>query len=121
MSTGICGLSRRTFLGRTGIAVAASKAALSAPVPLRIGVTDWNLNQGANPDAVPLAAKLGFSAQPVSFGRELRDDKRCAETPETLARDLSLSKQYKLRIVRTCVDRLHDNGLKIHKQASNRL
>jgi L-ribulose-5-phosphate 3-epimerase len=117
MSTGICGLSRRTFLGRTGIAVAASKAALSAPVPLRIGVTDWNLNQGANPDAVPLAAKLGFSGVQVSFGRELRDDKMPADNPETIARYLSLSKQYKLPINGTCVDRLHDNGLKSDKLA----
>jgi L-ribulose-5-phosphate 3-epimerase len=111
------GFSRRTFLGRTGAALVASKLALSAPAPPRIGVTDWNLNQGANPDAVPLAAKLGFSGVQVSFGRELRDDKMPADNPETIARYLRLSKQYKLPIDGTCVDRLHDNGLKSDKQA----
>ena len=111
------GFSRRMFLGGPGVALAASKLALSAPVPPRIGVTDWNLNQGANPDAVPLAAKLGFSGVQVSFGRELRDDKMPADNPETIARYLSLSKQYKLPIDGTCVDRLHDNGLKSDKQA----
>lgn len=110
-------VSRRTFLQTTGIALAASRLALSAPVPLKIGITDWNLNLGASPDAIPLAAKIGFSGVQVSFGRELRDDKMPADNPETIARYLSLSKQYNLPIDGTCVDRLHDNGLKSDKQA----
>ncbi|MBV9036445.1 MAG: sugar phosphate isomerase/epimerase [Acidobacteriaceae bacterium] len=117
MSLGIDIFSRRTFLERSGAALAVSKFALSAPVPLRIGVTDWNLKQGANPDAVPLAAKLGFSGVQVSFGRELRDGKMPADNPEIIAQYLSLSKQYKLPIDGTCVDRLHDNGLKSDKEA----
>ncbi len=111
------GFSRRTFLQRASAVVFTSKVALSASAPPRIGVTDWNLNQGANPDAVPLAAKLGFSGVQVSFGRELRDGKMPADNPEMISRYLSLSKQYKLPIDGTCVDRLHDNGLKSDKQA----
>ena len=109
--------SRRTFLGRAGVALAASKFGLSAPVPPRIGVTDWNLNQGANPEAIPLAAKIGFRGLQISFGRELRDGKMPADDPEVIARYLTLSRQYKLPIDGTCVDRLHDNGLKSDKQA----
>lgn len=111
------GPSRRAFLQWSGAALAASKFALSAPVPPRIGVTDWNLNQGANPEAIPLAAKIGFSGVQVSFGRELRNGKMPADDPEVIARYLSLSKQYKLPIDGTCVDRLHDNGLKSDRQA----
>ena len=117
MSPASFDFSRRKFLETAGAALAASNLALSAPVPPRIGVTDWNLDLGANPEAVPLAAKLGFSGVQISFGRELRDDKMPADDPQVIARYLSLSKQYKLPIDGTCVDRLHDNGLKSDKQA----
>jgi sugar phosphate isomerase/epimerase len=79
---------------------------------LRIGVTDWNLNLGASPEAVPLAAKLGFDGLQMSFGRKLVDGKMPTDNPEVIARYLSLSKQYKIPIDGTCVDKLHDNGLK---------
>ena len=39
---------------------------------LRIGVTDWNLNLGANPEAVPLAAKLGFEGYKYPSGESSR-------------------------------------------------
>ena len=117
MSPASFDFSRRKFLETAGAALAASNLALSAPVPPRIGVTDWNLNLGANPEAVPLAAKLGFSGVQISFGRELRDDKMPADDPQVIARYLSLSRQYKLPIDGACVDRLHDNGLKSDKQA----
>jgi sugar phosphate isomerase/epimerase len=84
---------------------------------LRIGVTDWNLNMGASPDAVPLAARLGFDGLQVSFGRKIVDNKMPVDDPEVLARYLSLAKQYKIPIDGTCVDRLHDNGLKSDKLA----
>jgi sugar phosphate isomerase/epimerase len=79
---------------------------------LRIGVTDWNLNLGASPEAVPLAAKLGFDGVQMSFGRKLVDGKLPTDNPEVIARYLSLSKQHKIPIDGTCVDKLHDNGLK---------
>jgi sugar phosphate isomerase/epimerase len=86
--------------------------AIAREQTLRIGVTDWNLNLGANPEAVPLAAKLGFEGVQISFGRKLVDDKMPADDPAVIARYLSLSRQYKIPIDGTCVDRLHDNGLK---------
>jgi sugar phosphate isomerase/epimerase len=79
---------------------------------LRIGVTDWNLNLGASPEAVPLAATLHFDGVQMSFGRKLVDGKMPTDNPEVIARYLNLSKQYKIPIDGTCVDKLHDNGLK---------
>ncbi len=104
--------TRRKFLGSAVAAGVCSRLAIARHKTLRIGVTDWNLNLGANPEALPLAAKLGFDAVQISFGRKLVDDKMPADNPEIIARYLSLSRQNKIPIDGTCVDRLHDNGLK---------
>lgn len=90
----------------------AQNIAFGRTVPLHIGVTDWNLKLGAKPEAVMKAAELGFRGVQVSFGRELVDGEMPADQPEVLARYLSLSQQYGVTIDGTCVDRLHDNGLK---------
>ena len=63
-------------------------------------------------EAVALAANLGFEGVQISFGRKLVDDKMPVDDPEVIARYLSLSQQYKIPIDGTCVDKLHDNGLK---------
>lgn len=105
-------ITRRRFLSSSIVAGVASKIAFARKEGLRIGVTDWNLKLGANPDAVPLAAKLGFDGVQMSFGRKLVDGKMPTDNPEVIARYLSLSKQYKIPIDGTCVDKLHDNGLK---------
>jgi L-ribulose-5-phosphate 3-epimerase len=105
-------ITRRKFIGSAVAAGVCARLALAREQMLRIGVTDWNLNLGANPEAVPLAAKLGFEGVQISFGRKLVDDKMPADDPEVIARYLSLSQQYKIPIDGTCVDRLHDNGLK---------
>jgi len=105
-------ISRRRFIGSAVAAGVCSRLAIAKEEPLRIGVTDWNLDLGANPEAVPLAAKLGFEGVQISFGRKLVDDKMPTDNPEVIARYLSLSRQNKIPIDGTCVDRLHDNGLK---------
>ena len=93
-------------------------AALAAPLvraaaaKIPIGITDWNLRLAANPDAIPLAAKLGFDGVQISCGRRLVDDKMPLDNPEVIARCLALSKQHKMPIIGTCADRLHENGLK---------
>jgi L-ribulose-5-phosphate 3-epimerase len=105
-------MNRRRFLGSAVAAGVCSRWAIAGKKALRIGVTDWNLNLGANPEAVPLAAKLGFEGVQISFGRTIVDDKLPTDNPEVIARYLSLSRQYKIPIDGTCVDKLHDNGLK---------
>src|SRR5580704_10976929 len=105
-------MNRRKFLGSAVAAGVCSRLAMARDQPLRIGVTDWNLDLGANPEAVPLAAKLGFEGVQISFGRKLVDDKMPVDHPEVIARYLRLSRENKIPIDGTCVDRLHDNGLK---------
>jgi L-ribulose-5-phosphate 3-epimerase len=105
-------ITRRKFLGSAAAASVSFRLAIAREEKLRIGVTDWNLKLGANPEAVPLAAKLGFEGVQISFGRKLVDDKMPADDPEVIARYLSLSRQHKIPIDGTCVDKLHDNGLK---------
>ena len=111
-------ITRRRFLSFSIAAGLASHFAFADNAGLRIGVTDWNLKLGANPDAVPLAAKLGFDGVQMSFGRMLVDGKMPTDNPEVIARYLSLSKEHKIPIDGTCVDKLHDNGLKSDPLAS---
>ena len=93
-------------------------AALAAPLvraagaKIPIGITDWNLRLSANPEAIPLAARLGFDGIQISCGRRLVDDKMPLDNPEVIARCLALSRQHKIPLIGTCADRLHDNGLK---------
>ncbi len=101
-------MTRRDLLA-SALAVPLVRAA-AAKVP--IGITDWNLRLSANPEAIPLAARLGFDGVQISCGRRLVDDKMPLDNPEVIARCLALSKQHKIPIDGTCADRLHDNGLK---------
>jgi len=106
-------MNRRLFLQLA----AATAAFARRDKPLRIGITDWNLNLGADPAALPLAKKLSFDGVQVSFGRKIVDGKMPADNPEVIARYLSLSREYAIPIDGTCVDRLHDNGLKSDRLA----
>jgi sugar phosphate isomerase/epimerase len=107
-------MNRRQFL----LAAAAARLVFATrDKPLRIGITDWNLNLGANPDAVPLARKLGFDGVQISFGRKVVDNKMPVDNPEVIARYLALARESDIPIDGTCVDRLHDNGLKSDKLA----
>jgi L-ribulose-5-phosphate 3-epimerase len=105
-------ITRRKFLGSAIAAGLFSASGFAQQAKLRIGVTDWNLHLGANPEAVPMAANLGFEGVQISFGRKLVDGKMPADNPDVIARYLALSRQYKIPIDGTCVDKLHENGLK---------
>ncbi|HEY1948018.1 MAG TPA: sugar phosphate isomerase/epimerase family protein [Bryobacteraceae bacterium] len=113
-------VSRRRIL-QSSLAVASLAApglrGAKGDLKLKIGVTDWTLNLGADPEAVPLAARLGFAGVQLSFGRKLADGKLPLDNPETIAHYLQLSKENRIPIDGTCVDKLHDNGLKSDKQA----
>src|SRR5690242_733531 len=114
---GMIRISRRDALRSMAAAGLSAGMARSAVPGLRIGVTDWNLRLGANPEAVPLAAKLGFDGVQVSFGRKLVDDKLPLDNPALIEQYVRLSDEYKIPIDGTCVDKLHDNGLKSDKLA----
>lgn len=49
---------RCKFLGSAIAAGVCSRLAIARDETLPIGVTDWNLNLGASPEAVPLASHL---------------------------------------------------------------
>jgi sugar phosphate isomerase/epimerase len=110
-------ITRRQLLGSCAGAVIASGFLRADNPRLKIGVTDWNLYRGALPESIPFAARLGFQGVQVSFGRKLVNGKMPADNPDTIAKYNALSKQYHLPIDGTCVDRLHDNGLKSDKLA----
>src|SRR5262245_63893353 len=109
--------TRRDLLRFAAAAGVGSRVLRAAPPAFKVGVTDWNLRLGAKPDAVPLAAQLGFDGVQVSFGRRLVEDKLPVDNPELIDRYLALSAQHKMPIDGTCVDKLHDNGLKSDKLA----
>jgi len=69
------------------------------------------------PEAIPLAAKLGFEGVQVSCGRNLVDGKQPLDNPELIARMKALSREHAIPIDGTCVDRLHTDGLKSEKAA----
>jgi sugar phosphate isomerase/epimerase len=110
-------LTRRRWLGSAAAAAFTARSTFAAREKLRIGITDWNLNLGADTQAVPLAAQLGFEGVQISFGRKIVDGKMPVDNPEIIALYLKLSKQHGIPIDGTCVDRLHDNGLKSDKLA----
>jgi sugar phosphate isomerase/epimerase len=105
-------INRRTLLQCAAFAGFGGRFASGAARAFSIGVTDWNLKLGANPDAVPLAARIGFEGVQVSFGRRIVNDKLPLDDPQIISRYLSLSRDHHIPIDGTCVDRLHDNGLK---------
>jgi L-ribulose-5-phosphate 3-epimerase len=106
-------LSRRTVLS-----MALGAPLLRAANPrLRIGITDWNLKLSSKPDAVALAAELGFDGVQVSCGRKLENDKLPLDSPELLAQYRKLAAENRIPIDGACADRLHENGLKSDKLA----
>jgi len=108
----------RTMTRRSLLCSAAALPMLrGANSKLRIGITDWNLKQTVQPEAVPMAARLGFDGVQVSCGRRLAGDKMPLDNSETIAQYLKLAAENHIAIDGTCVDRLHDNGLKSDKLA----
>jgi L-ribulose-5-phosphate 3-epimerase len=104
--------TRRGLLRAAGGFALTHGVAFGRTITLRIGVTDWNLNLSAKPESVPKAAELGFQGVQISFGRELVAGKLPADQPQVISRYQTLSQEHKVAIDGTCVDRLHDNGLK---------
>ena len=105
-------ISRRTFLQSAVAASLYPQMGFTQKEKLRIGVVDWKLNLAANPEAVPMAAKLGFDGIQINFGYTLVDGRMPVDDPAVIARYLSLSGQHKIPIEGTSAGRLNANGLK---------
>src|SRR3954469_1796500 len=106
-------LTRRALLASTLAAPLLRAQANRVP----IGITDWNLRLTGKPEAIALAAKLGFEGVQVSCGRNLAGDKLPLDDPEQIRQMKALSKQHNIPIDGTCLDRLHVDGLKSEKAA----
>jgi L-ribulose-5-phosphate 3-epimerase len=105
-------LTRRDLLRSAAAVGLGSRILSAAPPAFKVGVTDWNLRLGAKTEAVALAKQLGFDGVQLSFGRRLVDDKLPVDNPEILAQYKKLSAEHKIPLDGTCVDRLHENGIK---------
>lgn len=107
-------LSRRTLLG------SAAAAAIGVPLfarkaSLRIGVTDWNLKQTGQLEAVGLAERLGFDGVQVSLGRKPVNDKLPLDDTAVQAQYIEEAHKQGITIDGTCLDILHVNYLKNDK------
>ena len=111
-------ITRRTLLKSAGAMACAGPAAMAfRGARLKIGVTDWNLKQTGNLEAVGLAKRLGFDGVQVSIGRKAVDGKMPLDNAELLAKYVSEAKSQQIPIDGTCLDILHVNGLKNDKLA----
>jgi sugar phosphate isomerase/epimerase len=110
-------LTRRTLLAAGLAAPLLPRTPRAQSNRCRIGITDWNLRLTGKPEAIPLAARLGFEGVQVSCGRNLVDGRQPLDNPELIAQMKALSKQHNIPIDGTCVDRLHTDGLKSEKPA----
>ena len=113
-----CGRSavyNRRVMTRRELLAAAMAAPLvrAAAAKIPIGITDWNLRLSANPEAIPLAAQLGFDGVQMSVGRRMVDNKMPLDNAEDdCPMPGSSPSEQRIPIIGTCADRLHDNGLK---------
>ena len=82
----------------------------AASIPLKIGVTDWNLRLRNDPAALELAKRIGFDGVEISFGRGT--DKLPLSDPEMQRRYLEVEKKHGIEIAGTHLGILHRNGLK---------
>lgn len=107
-------------ISRRGLFTALA-AGVSLPAATRrafpIGVTDWNLRLAANPEAVAVAARLGFEGVEVSLGHQLKDGRLPLDSPELMKRYISDAKRHHLRLAGTCLELLHTMPLKSEKGA----
>ena len=101
-------MTRRTLL----TSLAATPFARGAETRCKIGITDWNLRMTVKPEAVAVAARLGFEGVQISCGRQIADNRMPLDNPQLIAKYIAMARQHKIAIDGTCVDRLHDNGLK---------
>jgi L-ribulose-5-phosphate 3-epimerase len=108
-------ITRRSFLEVAGSGALAASRGIAKPSGLKIGVTDWNLQQTGKGEAVALAKKLGFDGVEVSLGRKPVDDKLPLDNQEIQERYLAAAREHGIGLAGACLDILHVNYLKNDK------
>ena len=104
--------SRRTLLMGAAAMAPLRAAGLRG---LKVGVTDWNLRQTGQLEAVGLARRLGFDGVQVSLGRKVTGDKLPLDNDEQIGRYKAEAKEHGIPLNGTCLDVLHVNYLKNDK------
>ncbi len=105
--------TRRQFM--YGAAAVAATPLFAAKSKIKLGVTDWNLNMSGKPEAVALAASLGFEGLEISLGRKPGGDKLPMADEGIQRQYLDELKKHKIAAAGTCLDILHTNYLKSDK------
>jgi L-ribulose-5-phosphate 3-epimerase len=105
--------TRRQFI--CGAAALAATPLFAAKSKLKFGVTDWNLNLSGKPEAVALAAELGFAGVEISLGRKPGGDTLPLADEAVLQKYLDELKKHRIVAAGTCLDILHTNYLKSDK------
>jgi len=105
--------TRRQFL--YGTAAVAALPLFAAKSKLKLGVTDWNLNLSGKPEAVALAASLGFEGVEISLGRKPGAEALPLADEAVQQQYLAELKKHKIAAAGTCLDILHTNYLKSDK------
>src|SRR5260370_21783476 len=105
-------ISRRSFF-QAGAVIAAGSRLLPAAPPrgLKIGVTDWNLQQAGKVEAVALAHRIGFDGVEVSLGRKPVDGKLPLDNAELQAQYLAAAKEQGIALAGGCLHIRHTNYL----------
>ncbi len=102
-------ITRRQCFGIGAGAMLAARLKAKA-LPVKIGVTDWNLRQEAKLSAVELAKKLGFDGVEISIG--VGTERLPLGDPELQKQYVAEGKRVELPIPSTCLNILHRNILK---------
>jgi sugar phosphate isomerase/epimerase len=84
-------------------------------LPIKLGVTDWNLKQECKLEAVGLAKKIGFDGVEISIGKGT--EKLPLSNPDLQHQYVAESKKHNLPIASTCLEILHRNVLKSDRLA----
>jgi len=110
-------MNRRSFLEAVLASATVLRAAGRKTGGLKIGVTDWNLHQTGNVEAVALAAKLGFDGVEVSLGRKPNEGKLPLDDSGIQSQYVAAAKKHGIGLAGSCLDILHVDHLKDNKQA----
>jgi len=105
-------VTRRSVLLSAAGGLALGSSAFARKPAMRIGVTDWNLQQTGKLEAVALAKGLGFDGVQVSLGRKIVDNKLPLDDAAVQAQYIAAAQKEGIVIDGTCLDILHVNYLK---------
>lgn len=109
-------MTRRGLLQAAGLSLACGAAA--AKPKLQVGVMDTTLRQAGKPEAVELAARLGFEGIQISIGRQPQEGRLPLSDRGLQQRYLEALGKHRIAPASTYLDILHINCLKNDPQGA---